>query len=99
VCVPECLCVAARAPVRVRRPLFARMKASWVPAAQTRNSRLDGVVRPHTSVRRCFAALAVRQSDVQRRDGAQGSVQPGRAQQGALHGARRVSLLVIPLRS
>ncbi len=99
--VPECLWVAARAPVRVRCPsslacahirLRHRAKARWVPPALTRTSRLDGVVRQHTSVRRCFAAPAVRQNDVHRRDGAQGSVQPGCAQQVALHGARRVSL-------
>jgi hypothetical protein len=45
------------------------------------------------------AARAVRQDDVQRRDCAQGRVQRGRAQQGALHRARRVRPLVIRLRS
>jgi hypothetical protein len=98
--VRECLCAAARgacpcaastlrcacAHIRLRRGA----KVRWVPL--TRTSRLDGVVRQHTAVRRCFAARAVRQNDVQRRDGAQGGVQPGCAQQVALHGARRVSL-------
>jgi hypothetical protein len=98
-----CACVGACAYQRARVSVcgvhsslavahirLRRATARWVPTAQPRTSRLDGVVRPHISLRRRFAARAVRQDDVRRRDEAQGRVQPGGAQQGALHGAGRV---------